>query len=65
MPVVGHGTGWIFVDLLIAPGFPLGPIVVGLPVNVLQAYFVWLTFKFFIWLGERHFTSAPTWPCAP
>jgi hypothetical protein len=48
----------ILVDLLFAPEFPLGPILVALPVNVLQAYFVWLTFKFFIWLGERRFLPA-------
>ncbi|MBL8413693.1 MAG: hypothetical protein JNM42_04575 [Propionivibrio sp.] len=48
----------ILVDLLFAPKFPLGPILVALPVNVLQAYFVWLTFKFFIWLGDRHYLPA-------
>ena len=61
LPIVLLGatalTG-ILIDLIFAPEFPLGPILVGLPVNVLQAYLVWLTFKFFIWLGERHFLPA-------
>ena len=61
LPIVLLGAmalAGILVDLLFAPEFPLGPILVGLPVNVLQAYLVWLTFKFFIWLGERHFLPA-------
>jgi hypothetical protein len=52
------GLAGILVDLLFAPEFPVGPILVGLPVNVLQAYLVWLTFKFFIWLGDRRFLPA-------
>ncbi|MBK7424526.1 MAG: hypothetical protein IPJ48_16395 [Propionivibrio sp.] len=48
----------ILTDLLFTPEFPLGPILVGLPVNVLQVYLVWLAFKFFIWLGERRFLPA-------
>ncbi len=45
----------ILIDLIFTPEFPLGPIVVRLPANVLQAYFVWLNFKLFISLEARHF----------
>lgn len=61
LPIVLLGAtalAGILIDLLFAPEFPLGPVVVALPFNVLQAYLVWLTFKFFIWLADRHFLPA-------
>ncbi len=46
--VAGVAFGWI------TPGLPIGPILLGLPGNVLQFYLVWLAFEGFIALKQRH-----------
>jgi hypothetical protein len=41
------------VDRLLRPAFPIGPVLVGLPLNVLELYLVWLVFKLFIYIKEQ------------
>jgi len=44
-------------DVLLKRGGLLGPVMVSLPVVVLGWYAVWLLFKLFNWVQQRHFIS--------
>jgi hypothetical protein len=48
---------WLLPDYKVGP-FHLAPLLIGLPVNVLQVFVVWLLFKLFMRLQERQFLPA-------
>ena len=45
---------WLCPKYKIGP-FSLGPLLIGLPANVVQVFIVWSFFKLLLWLHERHF----------
>jgi hypothetical protein len=50
-------AGWLFPDSKVGP-ISLGPLLVGLPGNVLGVFAVWLVFRLFVRLQERQLLPA-------
>jgi hypothetical protein len=57
LSVMGLLIFWLLPDYEVGP-FHLAPLLIGLPVNVLQVFVVWLLFKVIIRLQERQFLPA-------